>query len=36
MKDEIQRNPQWSTLNCEPYHREGKTNFGVCKLLIFI
>ena len=33
MKDEIMRNKQFSTLNCEPYHREQKTNFGVCKLL---
>lgn len=30
-KQDIMRNKQFSTLNCEPYHREQKTNFGVCK-----
>ena len=25
------RNKQFSTLNCEPYHREQKKDFGVCK-----
>ena len=28
---EIMRNKQFSTLNCEPYQRENRTNFGVCK-----
>jgi len=31
-QDEIKRKKQFSTLNCEPYHREQKTDFGVCKL----
>ena len=31
MKNDIMRNKQFSTLNCEPYHREQKTNFGVSK-----
>lgn len=31
VQDEIMRNKQFSTLNCQPYHRDGVTDFGICK-----
>ena len=32
MSEDIKRKFQFTTLNCEPYHREQKKDFGVCKL----